>query len=293
MNFLTIFTPTYNREDMLSNLYISLCNQTNKNFKWLIVDDGSTDRTSSLVNLWIKEDRIKIEYHKQLNSGKHIAHNLALSIINTDYFLCVDSDDILAPKAVDIIYSYVNFEKDSNILGFYGRKGDLNGNPTGSNWPLNKKYSHLNELYFKDKFKGEAVIILKTKLIKQYVFPYFEGEKFVTESVFYDQIDNIAPMRLMNEIIYLFEYQTDGYTNQGINLFFNNPKGYAYFLKQRATTYGDFILKVKYAAQYFAWLRTVKVHDEFPNIKIPLKIMVVGKVLSKYYEKKYSFLYNT
>ena len=45
MVLLTVFTPTYNRAHTLSEAYCSLKAQTSKNFLWLIVDDGSTDRT--------------------------------------------------------------------------------------------------------------------------------------------------------------------------------------------------------------------------------------------------------
>ncbi len=40
---LTILTPTYNRAYTLSKLYESLLAQTNKNFIWMVIDDGSTD----------------------------------------------------------------------------------------------------------------------------------------------------------------------------------------------------------------------------------------------------------
>ena len=45
----TFFTPTYNRAHILSRCYESLCSQTSFDFKWLIVDDGSTDHTEQLV----------------------------------------------------------------------------------------------------------------------------------------------------------------------------------------------------------------------------------------------------
>lgn len=57
MKYLTIFTPTYNRADLLSHLYKSLCDQTNKDFSWLIVDDGSKDNTKDLVSKWKNEKR--------------------------------------------------------------------------------------------------------------------------------------------------------------------------------------------------------------------------------------------
>ena len=49
MTKLTIFTPTYNRAHTLSRLFDSLVNQTNYEFEWLIVDDGSTDDTEEIV----------------------------------------------------------------------------------------------------------------------------------------------------------------------------------------------------------------------------------------------------
>ena len=49
---ITVFTPTYNRADLLKRCYESMCRQTNKNFIWMIIDDGSTDNTKEVVDLW-------------------------------------------------------------------------------------------------------------------------------------------------------------------------------------------------------------------------------------------------
>ena len=46
---ITIFTPTYNRENLLERLYNSLCCQSYLDFEWLIVDDGSTDNTETVI----------------------------------------------------------------------------------------------------------------------------------------------------------------------------------------------------------------------------------------------------
>ena len=60
---ITVFTPTYNRGYIISELYESLTQQTFKNFEWLIVDDGSSDETESIINQFIKENKINIKYH--------------------------------------------------------------------------------------------------------------------------------------------------------------------------------------------------------------------------------------
>ena len=57
---ITIFTPTYNRAYTLEKLYNSLCNQTNKNFEWIIVDDGSTDNTKELIQNFINEKKLEL-----------------------------------------------------------------------------------------------------------------------------------------------------------------------------------------------------------------------------------------
>ena len=52
---LTVFTPTYNREKLLFRGYQALCRQTNHDFCWLIIDDGSVDNTRQAVESWMDE----------------------------------------------------------------------------------------------------------------------------------------------------------------------------------------------------------------------------------------------
>lgn len=52
---ITIITPTYNRKYIITKCYDSLVNQTNKDFEWLVIDDGSTDHTEELINKFIDE----------------------------------------------------------------------------------------------------------------------------------------------------------------------------------------------------------------------------------------------
>lgn len=74
-SLISIFTPTYNRAYILEKLYKSLCNQSCKNFEWIVVDDGSVDNTEELIQNFIQENKFHIVYYKQKNQGKHIAIN--------------------------------------------------------------------------------------------------------------------------------------------------------------------------------------------------------------------------
>lgn len=99
---LTIFTPLYNREILIKRLYESLTRQTNQNFEWLVVDDGSTDNSYAVVNSILhNENKFTIRLYSQKNSGKHVAINTGIDKAEGDIFFIVDSDDYLPNDAVE------------------------------------------------------------------------------------------------------------------------------------------------------------------------------------------------
>lgn len=69
----TFLTPTYNREQTLSRLFLSLQNQTFRDFDWLIIDDGSTDNTRSLIEEFKSKAEFPITYVYKDNGEKYTA----------------------------------------------------------------------------------------------------------------------------------------------------------------------------------------------------------------------------
>lgn len=114
MSKLTIFTPSYNRKEELERAYNSLLNQTNLNFIWMIVDDGSSDGTSDYIKEIQKNAPFNIEYYYQENKGKPYAFNYGVELGKTDYFFEIDSDDWLVKQGVEVIYQMIEkFEGES------------------------------------------------------------------------------------------------------------------------------------------------------------------------------------
>ena len=157
---LTIFTPTYNRKNELRDVYKSLLEQTNKEFNWLIIDDGSTDNTEDLVNEWIKNNKINIAYYKKENGGKHTAYNYALDKCDTDYmFVALDSDNTMTKEAVEQINNILNENKD--CFGIVGPMFIKNG----TNYDDIEKYNGLSisEVFCNNDFNIETSLIIKTE----------------------------------------------------------------------------------------------------------------------------------
>jgi len=290
---LTIFTPVYNRCELLMNLYKSLCQQTVKQFVWLIVDDGSTDGTKEQIEFLTHDAPFEIRYYFQHNHGKHSAHNKGVQECDTELFVCVDSDDTLYPNAVQEILDAHEQYKTQDVLGYYFRKIDSKGNISGGNFDFHSEYVGLRELYHRYRFQGELVIVLRTEKIRTYEFPVFANEKFVSEHVLYNLLDNLAPMVWKNIVIYEYEYQENGYSKNSKKLVKNNPYGTAYgYLSEVQYAY-SLIERVKNYAAYLG-IKKVFVLDSLinPQIRVPVYIRLSSVLLKKHYEKIFQIIKN-
>ena len=298
----SIFTPTYNRAHLLLNLYKSLLKQTNKNFIWIIVDDGSTDNTEEVVKRWKEEKKIDIEYYKKKNGGKNTAIDYAHSHCKTEYIACVDSDDYLTDNAVEVLYSHLKYATEHpNCIGLVSRKMKPNGEPFNINWCKQNQFLKFPDLSKKYGYKEDTFLIFKTDLVKKFTFPKINEERFLTESILYNQFEYDYDLYAFDDLIYIAEYMEDGYTNQGLNLFFKNPKGFLYAIKQNlyySTKYnGGFKHNISLSASYYAWKKLNKLKDDFPNdYAIPTHYKFIGKLLSFIpylkYQKKYKIFIN-
>lgn len=230
---ITVFTPTYNRGNLLNRLYQSLCRQNYKEFEWIIVDDGSLDDTSSIVN--IIQDKhpcgdFSILYYKKENGGKHTAVNTGVQKAHGDLFFIADSDDILPPNALQTVAEvWEQTKSDNSIGGICGFDGGINdGSLIGTGFPkevhlLNIELSnHINigyidattrDVRFKLKVDGDMKEVFRTSVLREFPFPEIKGERFCPEVLVWNRIASKYKLRHINKMIYLVEYQQDGITS--------------------------------------------------------------------------------
>ena len=281
MKKITFYTPTYNRAYLLPRLYESLKNQTNKNFIWLVVDDGSTDGTKALVEGWENEGVIEILYEFKENGGKHTAMDFAHQHCQTEFSCCVDSDDYLSNDATEIILDKIKLIEDKNdVVGIVARRYTKGGVPFAPQWPK-EEFLYFYMLADKYHYLSETVLIFKNNIIKNYHFPIYKDEKFITESVLYNQFLFDYKIFAFDAFIYICKYLDDGYTSQGIKLFLKNPKGFMYSLAQNA----DFAIKHKRkfkhkifcVAYYYSWQKILKIKSDYKT-QIPLFYKICGKL---------------
>ena len=172
MQFITIFTSTYNRCNLIDNLYQSLLAQTATNFEWLVVDDGSTDDTENFFSeLLIKSHPFPIRYIKQENGGKHRAINRGVQIAKGELFFIVDSDDTLLSNSIEKINQWAaTLDGSRKWAGISGLKGYATNKVVGQQASANFIDAKNTERY-KYHLEGDKAEVYFTDVLKKYPFP--------------------------------------------------------------------------------------------------------------------------
>ena len=227
MPTLTIYTCTYNRSHLLPRLYESLQEQTCKDFLWLIIDDGSTDGTKSLVDRWIlEENEFEIRFFYKSNGGIHTARDAAYRLCDTELLMSEDSDDWLYKNAVEVVLNKWKSRPEGTYAGILTHEDYPNGENICPTFPENIDVAILQDFIYKYKCKGEKYTVVRADLMKAIPdAPIFDGEKLVGENYKWMQLPDI-PFLLMNTSIGVKDFQDAGLTKTSSNYFFNNPKGF-------------------------------------------------------------------
>lgn len=290
---ITILTPTYNRKAKLSNLYESLKRQINKNFVWYIIDDGSTDGTDKLIKRFQKEKLMTIRYDKKRNGGKHTAINYAVRKIDTELTMIVDSDDLLTPDAVETIFNDWLENSERGIGGMIYLKGYSGIEPIGDKWPYDEQFGNTITHTVNKGIKGDKAEVFRTDILKEYPFPEFKGEKFLSENIVWLNIAKKYNVFMKNKIIYIAEYLEGGLSRSGRTMQISNPIGAMENAKMCLDSRFSVKIRMKNALLYncygfFSHTAFGKMWKESPNKFFTTLAYLPGFVLYRYWKKKYS-----
>ena len=268
---LRVFTPVYNRKNLIGNLYQSLLSQTYKNFEWIIVDDGSTDDIDEIIKSYQNEDRILIRFIKQENGGKHRAINNGVLHAKGELFYIVDSDDYLTKDSIErIVFHYQYIKNNDKFAGVCGMKCFPDGSRIGKEvtWKILKD-SWINYWIIKN-IKGDVAFVFKTSVLRNYLFDDIPGEKFCAESLVLNRIGKNYLMLFFNEKIYIAEYLSDGLSVSSIKNRMNSPNYAMRIYSEMASLDIPYLKKIKAHINYwrFAPCSKLKMKNKIKQIGI-------------------------
>ncbi|MCD7862514.1 MAG: glycosyltransferase family 2 protein [Lachnospiraceae bacterium] len=231
MTRLTVFTPTYNRAKLLTRSYEAMKRQTNKNFIWMIIDDGSTDHTKDMAESWAEEEKeFSIVYYHKENGGLHTAYNEAIAHIETELCVCIDSDDYMPDDAVEKILSFWEENGSDEYAGIVGLDyyADGSGIVGGDPLPDLKSVNLIDLMTGKYPIhNGDRTDVVRTELYRQFApMKVFPGEKNFNPHYMHLQISKTYDFLVLNENLRFVEYQPDGMSNSMLKQYRNSPNSF-------------------------------------------------------------------
>ena len=161
-----IVMPVYNREKTIGNAIESVLNQTHKNFRLIIVDDGSRDGTEEVCRKYLNDGRVV--YHKVLHGGISRALNAGILLATAEYIARQDSDDEWMPWHLDFLLNELELNDKLDIIGSKvdTDKTKLQGGIKRNNFNNLSGEKLWLKLAYKNMFNHSTVIYRKSAVIE-------------------------------------------------------------------------------------------------------------------------------
>lgn len=121
---ISVIVPVYDVEEYLAECLRSIINQVYTNLEVIIVDDGSTDKSSAIAEEFVRSDR-RVTLIRQPNAGLGAARNTGLRAATGDFVVFADSDDIVPPNAYKVMVETLAQSGSDFVVGSYWRITEL------------------------------------------------------------------------------------------------------------------------------------------------------------------------
>ena len=203
---ITVIMSCFNSEKFIKETITSVLNQSYVNFEFIIVNDGSTDKTLSVIQNFAKIDKRIIIINKN-NTGLSDSLNTALNIAQGTYIARIDADDICLPERFKIQYNFLENNSSYVLCSSSVYFIDEAGFNIGRSFPLILNRAIKKELKYNNPIAHPTVMIRKialvkvggySKIIKQYFEDYFLWNLLIKEGKFHTITKPLIKYRLLN-----------------------------------------------------------------------------------------------
>jgi len=163
----SIIVPTYNRSKFLKIAISSVIGQSYTNWELLIIDDGSTDDTKSLIHQF-RDDRIKYVY--QENSERAVARNNGIKLVTGSYICFLDSDDYYLPNHLESFQKLIIQKQHPVAFMVSNTFSELSGMRSKVEMFRND-YNHPVEFYWNHTILTPISVCIHHKILENNKFP--------------------------------------------------------------------------------------------------------------------------
>jgi len=270
----TVFTPCYNSSTLIYRVYNSLEKQTFRDFEWIIIDDGSTDNLSEVVETYRAEADFPIHLFRfEENRGKTSAINQGVKMAAGELFLPADADDEFIPETLATFLRYWQGIPDKRRDEFSGIDCnciDQYGQFVGTPFPVSPWEANMFEMRYKAKVHGEKWGFIRTDVLRK--FPFDTSiDKHQLLTVVWAQIAEQYRTLYINESLRIYYRYQEGHESitSGLKRKISFPEGYRYSHMTNINRYFDYIKAYpKELFLDFVHYMRMSIHLKYPVTKI-------------------------
>lgn len=199
----TILMPVYNAELHLKEAIESVLNQTFRDFKLLIVNDGSTDSSRKIIGEF-DDARIEVLDLPQ-NAGLVNALNVGIEAIDTKYIARTDADDICLPERLKKQVEFMETHAEVGALGTGFDSLMPDGSiRSGGRFSAEHDIIRLRHLYQIQIIHGTSM--LRTEVLKNHELKFDPDFKHAEDYDFFDRLGNVSRIANIPEPLYLIRH---------------------------------------------------------------------------------------
>lgn len=265
---ISVIIPVYNVEKYLERCIKSVQNQSYKNLEIIIIDDGSTDRSSIICDEFAQNDK-RIHVFHQCNRGVSSARNLGLEKSTGSYIAFLDADDYLVSdceiysKALDILLN-----NNADIVTWLWQYEDVEGNFTVKRENIKTEFKGLitgtefAKLWYKGSYENGLVTCVCNKLYKRELIinEKFKGNIFEDDEWIGRILKKTNNAVCLNDFFYVYVQNCESLTHKKFSeehikfltvlikrsdLFAEDPFIYSETVKLFCNLYIEYYLKAK------------------------------------------------
>ncbi len=230
----TVLMSVYNAEDFLHEAIDSILSQTFTDFEFLIIDDGSKDKSLSIIKSY-KDERIRLISRE--NRGLVASLNQGIKLAKGEFIARQDADDISIPERLEKEVAYLDAHPKVGLVGSNYAHIDRKGNRTGTVTNVFTRPHDLKLTLITCNQYGHGSVMMRKDVLKK-VGDYDKSVGHVEDYDLWVRISRVADVANIEEPLYLWRKTEESISHSNLDLqiqqtFAIRDKAFEHFLKHR------------------------------------------------------------
>lgn len=205
----TVLMPVYNCKAYLAEAIETILGQTYCNFEFLIIDDGSTDGSDTVLSSYARREHRIVAVFNKANMGVIGALNRGLALARGEYVARMDADDVCRPTRLEKQVAFLDSHPNVDVCGCWLQ---LFGDSENTVWSYPEDNETIQSLLLFHSSMPHATVMLRRCVFQKYDLCYEEGYNHAEDYALWVKASRYLKFSNIPEVLYLYRRYADKVT---------------------------------------------------------------------------------